>query len=374
MAMRVVVSGGGTGGHIYPALAVSEGLQRLESEMELLYIGAKTGMETTLVPEQGVPFQAVTAKKLQKVFSLSTVRVMFSLFQGYREARTYLKAFRAEVVVGTGGYVAAAAVRAGVSLRLPTVILAPDAVPGRTNLWLARYANRICVVFPETVTHFPKEKTLVTGLPLRESIVAPKEITPQIARQRFSGLTENKFTVLIIGGSQGAQAVNRCVVETLPELLEVGMQVLHQTGTKNWEDVKAQAEAKGVWGREGYCPLAFMDAEQMPLALRAADVIVCRGGISSLSEAMVNGLPTIVVPLPTAYADHQTANAKALVAQGAALLCPQSELTLERLKRDLTALRADSNQCQQMSHAARTVGQPDATHKVCQEIVRLIKR
>src|SRR5579871_1449748 len=145
--MRVAVTGGGSGGHIFPAIAVCEALQRLDPEGERLYLGGSTGMETEIVPQAGIPFQAVTARKLRKLLSPSTVGVALSLFQGYREAKRFLRAFRAEAVVGTGGYVAAAAVLAGARLGLPALILAPDLVPGRTNRLLARSARRVCVVF-----------------------------------------------------------------------------------------------------------------------------------------------------------------------------------------------------------------------------------
>jgi UDP-N-acetylglucosamine--N-acetylmuramyl-(pentapeptide) pyrophosphoryl-undecaprenol N-acetylglucosamine transferase len=369
--MRIVLSGGGTGGHIFPALALAESLRRLRPDVELLYIGAATGMEREIVPKQGVPFQMVTARKLRKLLSPATVGVGLSLLKGFREARTHLRAFRADAVVGTGGYVAAAAVLAGVSLRIPTAVLAPDLIPGRTNRLLARYAQRICVVFPETVAQFPPERTVVTGLPLRAGIVAPEKVTPRAARCRFPGLTAERFTVLIVGGSQGAQTINRVVLDAAPALLSVGAQVLHQTGPNNFEDVRTQAQGRGLWGRDGYVPLSFLDEKQMPLALRAADVIVCRGGISSLSEALANGLPLVVVPLPTAYADHQTANALALEKAGAAMLRPQPDLTAESLIADLLSLRDDPARQQRMAEASRGLGRPDAADDVAKLVLAL---
>jgi len=371
--MRVVLSGGGTGGHIFPALAVAESLRRLEPDVELLYIGATTGIETSIVPPRGIPFQAVTARKLRKVLSPATLLVALSLVKGYFEARTYLRAFKADVVVGTGGYVAMAAVWAGAHLGLPTLILAPDSIPGRTNRLLARYAKKICVVFPETVARFPKEKTVVTGLPVRAGIVAPAEVTPQAARCRFANLRSDAFTVLVLGGSQGAQAINTLIVEAVPKLLEAGVQVLHQAGSRNIEAVQKQIQEKGLQDREGYCPVAFLDEEQMPLALRAADVVVCRGGISTLSELMANALPAMVVPLPTAYADHQTANARALEKAGAALLRPENALSASNLIADLLALRDDPARRQRMAEASRAMGRPDAADAVARLVLEQIK-
>ncbi len=369
--MRVVVSGGGTGGHIYPALAIAEGLRRQQPEVELLYIGGASGMETRIVPATGVPFQAVTSRKLRKVVSFSTVGVLLSLVQGYREAKTYLRAFRTEAVVGTGGYAAAATVLAGARLGIPCLIHEGNVIPGRTNLLLARYARQICVTFTETLDKFPPGKAVLTGLPLRQSIVAPPEVTPQAARCRFPGLAPEAFTVLAVGGSQGAKALNRIVLEAVPGLLEAGAQVLHQTGPNNFEAVQAEAKERQLWGRAGYYPVAFLDAEQMPLALRAADLIVCRGGVSTLSETLANGLPALVVPLPTAYADHQTYNAKALESAGAGLLRPENSLSASNLIKDILALRADPARLGQMSEASRALGRPNAANEVAKCVLEM---
>ncbi len=370
--MRVVVSGGGSGGHIFPALAVADSLKRLRPEVELLFIGGVSGMETRIVPEHGIPFQAVTARKLRKLLSPSTLLVALAMLKGYREAKTYLRAFRAEAVVGTGGYVAAAAVLAGARMGIPTVLVAPDVLPGRTNMLLARSARRICVGFEQTIARFPDHKTVVTGMPLRAGITTPPEVTQHEARCRFEGLSSDRFTVLVVGGSQGAQALNEIALAATPSLLEAGVQLLHQTGTKNFDAVRAQAAKQGLLAREGYCPVGFLEEEQVALARRAADVIVCRGGISTLSENLVNGLPAIIVPLPTAYADHQTVNARALVAGGAALLRPQAELTAAHLVQDVLELRDDPIRRQQMAQASLALGQPNAADLVAEEVIKLI--
>ncbi|HZO91050.1 MAG TPA: undecaprenyldiphospho-muramoylpentapeptide beta-N-acetylglucosaminyltransferase [Chthonomonadaceae bacterium] len=369
--MRVVVSGGGTGGHIFPALAVAEALRRRQPDVERLYIGAASGMEAEIVPQHGLPFQGVTAKKLRKLLSPGTLGVLLSLVKGYWEARTYLRAFRTDVVIGTGGYATAATVLAGQHLGLPTAIVAPDAVPGRTNRFLARGARLICISFPEAAAFYPEGKTVVTGLPLRAGIVAPPNVTAQAARCRFPGLAPDRFTVLVVGGSQGARAINNVILEATPALLEAGAQVLHQTGARNFEAVRAQAQARHLWDRAGYCPLAFLDDTQMPLAWRAADVVVCRGGMSTLSEVLANGVPAVVVPLPTAYADHQTANARELVKAGAALLRPESGLTAGTLVQELLALRDDPARRQQMAAASRALGRPDAADDVAKRLLEL---
>lgn len=372
--MRVVVSGGGTGGHIFPALAVAESLRRLRPDCELLFIGGSSGMETQIVPERGVPFQAVTARKLRRVLSPSTLGVMFALVKGYGEAKTYLRAFKADAVVGTGGYVAAATTLAGARLGLPTFIVEGNVLAGRTNRWLARFVSKIGVAFETTQRQFPAPKTVLTGLPLRAGIVAPPEVTPQQARSRFVGLSPDRFTVVVIGGSQGAKALNLGVLEAADRLLAADIQIVHQTGPKNLEEVKATAEKSGLLARAGYLPLPFLNETQVTDALRAADMVVCRGGISTLSEVLANGLPCLVVPLPTAYADHQTVNAQALVAGGAAVLLSQNELTGEKLAKELLHLREDAARRKAMSAASCGLGRPDAADAVAREVISLIEQ
>lgn len=365
--MRVVVSGGGTGGHIFPAIAVAESVMRLEPAGEVLYIGGTTGMETQIVPKYGIQYHAVTAKKLRKVVSPSTVGVMLSLLKGYSEAKTYLRAFKAEAVVGTGGYVAAATTLAGVHLKLPTVILESNFLAGRTNKYLAKFVKTVCLTFEETAKEFPAGKTVITGLPLRTGIVAPETITKAKARKTFSGLKSNTFTVLIIGGSQGAQALNRFVLDAAQSLIESDVQILHQTGSRNIEEIQAIAQTRDL--EQGYCPVPFFDEMQMPLALRAADVIVCRCGISTLSEAMVNALPAFLVPLPTAYADHQTYNARAVEQDGGGMLRPESQWSGEAMAAEILQLKQAPQRLASLSGAMRKMSRPDAADDVAKLIL-----
>ncbi len=328
-------------------------------------------METEIVPKAGIPFQGVTARKLRKVVSFSTIGVALSLVRGFQEARQYLRAFKTEAVVGAGGYVAAAAALAGKSLGIPTVILAPDSIPGRTNRMLARFARKICVVFDETAAHFPAERTIVTGLPLRAGIVAPADVDRVMARARFSPLARDRFTVLVIGGSQGARAINNVVVTALPELLSAGVQVLHQIGPNNLSDVRDAVAALHLEQGAAYCPVGFLAEDEVPSAYRAADVIVCRGGISTLSEVTANGLPAIVIPLPTAYANHQTANAMALARVGAALCRKESGVDSKGLIAELLQFRDSPERLRTMASASRAISRPEAADTVADIILNL---
>lgn len=360
--MRVILSGGGTAGHIMPAIAVAESLKAQNPDTEILYIGAHGGMEERLVPPYGLDFQGVRARKLRKLLSLSTLPVAYNLLLGYYEAKRYVKAFKADVVLSTGGYVAAAASLAGVKSGIPLVICAPDAVPGRTNLLLARYAKKISVVFPSTSNYFQNNRCEVTGLPLRKGIVAESGISQADAVACFDGLRMDCFTVLVLGGSQGAVGLNSVVLEGLPRLNRESIQIIHQTGERNFAFCMGEVERLGIAAQ--YHPVAFIDQRMMAMAQRAADLVVCRGGINTLSELLLNHNPAIVVPLPSAYADHQTANARELVAHGAAQLLPEPGLSGEMLADAVLQLRRDPERRMNMAKGAALLAKPDAADRV----------
>jgi len=363
--MRVVVTGGGTGGHIYPAIAVCEALRRQDPTGDLLYIGGSSGMETQIVPAHGIPFHAVTARKMPAVLSIHTVRALAALLKGYSGAAARIRTYRPDTVVGTGGYVAAATVLAAVKFGTPALILENNVLPGRTNLWLSRSAKKICVSFLETMKCFPPGRCELTGMPLRNGIVAPEELTKQRARVQFDGLSADRFTVLVIGGSQGARAINTLIASAAPVLIDQGVQVLHQVGPTNMDESTRAAEAAGLLdGRSGYSMRSYIDSNEMPAALRCADIIVCRGGISTISEATANGLPSLIVPLPTAYADHQTANARATEALGAALCRAESNLTGTSLAEEIVSLQMNPHRLAAMAEASRKAGRPNAADEV----------
>jgi UDP-N-acetylglucosamine--N-acetylmuramyl-(pentapeptide) pyrophosphoryl-undecaprenol N-acetylglucosamine transferase len=357
--VKAVVTGGGTGGHIYPALAVAGAIQRQVKEAEVLYIGGRSGMESEIVPATGTRYQSVTSRKLRRILSFSTLGVLRALAQGYREACVQLQEFQPDVVIGTGGYVPAATVMAAVRLGLPTIILGPDAVPGRTNRWLARWVSRICIWFEETAAAFPTGKTVVTGVPIRSDIVCSE--TAASAR-RTLGMAEDVYTILVLGGSQGAQRLNEIVVDAAAKL-PGAVQILHQTGERNLEAVKAQAKSIGLpSGR--HLPRAYLDGREVPLAYRSADMVICRCGVSTLAEVTANGLPSLLVPLPTAYADHQTANAKAIARGGGGIHLPQVSLTPESLMENIETLRNNPTLREAISAASRAIGKPDAAERV----------
>ncbi|MHB0913022.1 MAG: undecaprenyldiphospho-muramoylpentapeptide beta-N-acetylglucosaminyltransferase [Armatimonadota bacterium] len=344
--MKIVLTGGGTGGHSYPALSVAEVLRA--RGCELLYVGSATGPEAELARAAGIPFVGLPSRKLGGG-PVGIALALAALARGFVRARAALRRFRPDLVIGTGGYAAAAVVLAQAMRGGRTLIHEQNAVPGRTNLWLARYASMICVTFPESARFFPPEKTKVTGLPIRAGLL---DLPAKSEARAALGLDEEKFTVLVLGGSQGARALN-AVVEALPAL--DGAQVLHQTGRANFVESS----------RPGYRVVPYF--EEMSEAYAAADLVVSRCGASTLAEITAVGLPSVLVPYPHAYADHQTKNAEAM--GEAAILIPESELSPELLAETIRKLSVSPEELSRMAEAARRLGRPDAAREIAEMVV-----
>lgn len=349
--MKVLLTGGGTGGHIYPALSVA----RCLAGDELLYVGTAEGPEAQIVPEHGVPFQPVPSRKLSRRGAPhQLVGALAVNAWGVLAAMGLLRRFRPDVVLGTGGYASAAMMFAAGLLRFPTVIHEANSVPGRANVLLSKLATRIALTYAATESYFPRGKTIVTGMPVREDLLTAD---PAPARSKY-GLHADQPTLLICGGSQGAESLNRAVLEALPELGQSGLQVVHQTGKDKYAKVLEQVGTPPPF----YHPFAFED--QMPSLLAASSLVLCRGGSSTLAEVMALGLPAIVVPLASAVGDHQTGNAKALVAEGAAVLVKDAELNGARLLDEVRGILNDPPGFEKMRAASRRLGRPDAARRV----------
>jgi UDP-N-acetylglucosamine--N-acetylmuramyl-(pentapeptide) pyrophosphoryl-undecaprenol N-acetylglucosamine transferase len=355
--VRVVLTGGGTGGHIYPALSVA---QCLAGE-ELLYVGSADGPEATIVPQAGLTFRSVPSRKLSRRPSPGALVALAVSTWGVLRAIGLLRSWRPDVVLGTGGYASAGIMFAASLLRIPTVIHEANAIPGRVNQILSRFCTRVAVTYEATRTHFPAGKTVFTGMPVRLDL---QEADPARARADY-GLRSEVPTVLVSGGSGGAQTLNRAVVEALPRL-EDGcpnngpLQIVHQTGKKLYDEVVQQVGQTPPF----YHPLAYID--HMPALLAASTLIVCRGGSSTLAEVTAMGLPAIVVPYPFAVADHQSHNAAALAETGAAVLINDGDFTGERLVAETCGLLREPERLNAMREASRRLGKPDAAERVAQ--------
>ncbi|HSV72157.1 MAG TPA: undecaprenyldiphospho-muramoylpentapeptide beta-N-acetylglucosaminyltransferase [Chthonomonadales bacterium] len=366
--MRLVVTGGGTGGHVYPAIAVANAWMGIGPDHDALFVGAEGGMEARAAHAAGLPFEGIAATKLPPHFGPATFRALAATLRGTLQARRALVRARPAAVVSTGGYAGAAAACAAITMRVPVVLVEPNAVAGRATRWLGRWARRVCVAFEEAAAWFPRERTIVTGAPIRAGIVS--RVDEGSARAHF-GLPGEGIVLLVVGGSQGARTLNQAVAGALSALPEA-VAVLHQTGLTDAEEARARAAAAGL-APPRYVARTYLELADMPLAYAAASLVFCRCGASSLAEATANGLPAIMTPLPTAFADHQTANARSLVRAGGGVLLAQRDLTPERLAEIAWGIAGDRERLRAMSDASRAVGRPDAADRVArvaQEVAR----
>jgi UDP-N-acetylglucosamine--N-acetylmuramyl-(pentapeptide) pyrophosphoryl-undecaprenol N-acetylglucosamine transferase len=357
--VKVVLTGGGTGGHIYPALSVA----RCLSEDEVLYVGTADGPEATIVPRAGVPFRSVPSRKLSRRPTPGAVLALGVSAWGIVRAAGLLRGWKPDVVLGTGGYASAGVMFAAALLRIPTVVHEANVIPGRVNRLLARLCTRVAITYRDSAACFPSGKTVLTGMPVRPDLL---QADPGRARTTYR-LDVNLPTLLVCGGSGGAQTLNRGVVEALPQLGSLSgegpqalrLQVVHQTGKAHYDSV---LQAAGGYLPPFYHPVAYV--EDMPSLLAAGTIIVCRGGSSTLAEVTAVGLPAIVVPYPYAVADHQTYNARSLAEAGAAVMVKDGEFTGDRLVREVRALLSDAARLEAMRAASRSQGRPDAAQRV----------
>lgn len=364
--MKIVLTGGGTGGHAYPAISLAEVLRIEYPGCELLYIGDKNGPERKLASDAGITFHGLTSRKIRKLISPGTVLTMAALCKGFVESLTALNSFRPDIVIGTGGYASAAVVMAQVLRKGKTLIHEQNVVPGRTNLRVGRYATKICVTFEDSAKYFPAEKTVTTGLPIRGDLLnLPDKKT---ARETLRLDTE-AFTVLVVGGSQGAMAINRVVADSIPLLAKQSVQVLHQVGSRNYVDAEKRCKTLGY---ENYHVRAYLEDMKAPYG--AADLIICRSGASTIAEITAIGLPAILIPYPSAYADHQRLNGEYVARNGGGILINESDITPELLAKTVIELKDSEEALKQMSNASRRLGKPDAAHDIAVIAANLIQR
>lgn len=370
--MRVLVSGGGTGGHIYPALAVAAQLQK-EYQAEILYLGSDDGLETELAPQMGFPYAIIKAGKLQRYVSWKTITGVARVPVGMAQAVRIVRKFRPHVVFTSGGYVA---VPAGLAARLngvPFLMHQEDVLPNLSNRLIAPLATRISVAFADSLKYFPRGKTLQLGNPVREAILEARASSPQQAR-RSLGLEEEVPLLLVTGGSQGARHLNQVVCHALPGLL-THYQLLQISGKKLFDETRELAERTMAnltdQEKQRYHLVPYMDAE-MPAALQAADLVLCRSGAATLSELAVLSKPSILVPLPPALGGSpQEVNAEMFGRQQAAQVIRDDDLTPEVLLDRVITVLSSRSSLEAMAQAAGQLAKPEATREIALHIMTL---
>jgi UDP-N-acetylglucosamine--N-acetylmuramyl-(pentapeptide) pyrophosphoryl-undecaprenol N-acetylglucosamine transferase len=350
--MRVIIAGGGTGGHVIPALAIAQQLKK-QFEAEVLFIGTARGIETRLVPQAGFPLQLIQVGALKNVSLMTRAKTMFDLPRALWTSGRIVSDFRPDVVIGVGGSASGPGMIAAIRRRIPTLAFEPNVVPGFANRVVARFVSAAAVHFEETCEYFRNCK--VTGVPVREAffrIVPSASETP---------------TLLVFGGSQGAHAINQAMIESLPGLRAKmpGLHIIHQTGQRDYEAVQAAYQQGGISGEVH----KFID--DMPATFARADLLVCRSGASTVGEITAAGKPAIFVPFPRAADDHQNKNARALESAGAAVVVEESNLEAAYLVETIATLLNDTARLRAMSVAARSLAHPKAVEEIAEMVKRL---
>ncbi|RYL95483.1 undecaprenyldiphospho-muramoylpentapeptide beta-N-acetylglucosaminyltransferase [Sporolactobacillus sp. THM7-4] len=364
--MRVLFSGGGTGGHIYPAMAVINHLKKTNPDTEFLYVGAKNGLEKNIVSREGIPFESLNITGFKRKLSFENVKTVVRFLRGVSRSKKLIKDFRPDVIVGTGGYVCGPVVYAGARLGIPTIINEQNSVPGLTNKFLSRYVNKIAICLEAARSCFPKEKVVLTGNPRASEV-----ITGNASRGRASlGLSERRKTVLIVGGSRGARPINEAVLEILGELKTRNYQVVYVTGEVHYDKVIRQAKSAG--NPENVKIVPFI--HQMPDVLAATDLTICRAGATSIAELTALGVPSVLIPSPYVTNNHQEKNARAIAANGAAKVLPENEMDGQKLLAIIDELINNPAALRNMHEAALKHGKPNAADEFGQLIVKLADR
>jgi len=356
--MRVVIAGGGTGGHLFPGIALAEEVMtRAPNRHDVLFIGTARGLEAKVIPQHGYKLELIQVSGLKRVGLVKFLQSVFLLPAALLRSIQILHSYRPDVVVGVGGYASGPVVLAAWLMRVPTAIQEQNAFPGLTNRLLGRFADHVFTAFPEALRHFPKQKVQLLGNPIRRQL---------LDNYLVSSVPHEKFRLLVFGGSQGAHVLNQAMIEAIPYLESVKekLHIIHQTGELELELV-----------REGYAK-AGASAEvvdfirDMSSAYARADAIVCRAGATTLSELAVAKKAAVLVPFAAAADNHQELNARSLVDAGAAVMLLERELSGERLAKEIFALMNPERR-RQMAKAAGGLGRPEAAKEIADVLVEV---
>lgn len=363
--MRILVTGGGTGGHIYPGLAFIKYMKQVDKTNEFLYIGAKRGLENKIIPNEKIPFLTLEIQGFKRKLSLENLKTVRLFLKSIGQAKKILKEFRPDVVIGTGGYVSGAVVYAAAKLKIPAIVHEQNSVPGITNKFLSKYVSKVAICFEDAASFFPEEKVSMTGNPRGQEVASTEksEILTDF------GLEAAVPTVLIFGGSQGARKINEAFEEALPDLADKPYQILYASGSQYYDKLMTVVKASGLQLKNvSIQPYIHQMAEVMA----NADLLVGRAGATSIAEFTALGLPAILVPSPYVTNDHQTKNARSLEKAGAAVMIADADFTGPALVQALDSIMCDPAKKQAMAEASKAKGIRDASvrlEKLVKEII-----
>ena len=357
---RFIISGGGTGGHIYPAVAIANELKSRFPEAEFLFVGAKDKMEMQKVPQEGYAIKGLWIAGIQRKITLDNAMFPLKLTSSLLNSFKIIKNFKPDVVIGTGGFASGAVLKVASMLGIPTVIQEQNSYPGITNKLLAKKANKICVAYENLERFFPKDKMILTGNPVRQDLINETSKSEAVA---YFKLDANKKTLLVLGGGLGARRINQLIEKELDFLLSQNIQIIWQCGKLYLNDYSKYNEKDNVQ------VVAFID--RMDLVYAAADVVISRSGASSVSELCIVGKPTIFIPSPNVAEDHQTKNAKAISDKNGAILIKESELETQ-FETIFSDLISNESKQLELSQNIKKLAKPNATKDIVEEIMKLV--
>ena len=359
--IRVVIAGGGTGGHIFPAIAIANALKKINPSVEILFIGANGKMEMEKVPQAGYEIKGLTIAGFNRSSLIKNIGLPFKLIKSFWEVRNIFKVYQPTIVIGVGGYSTFPVLKYAQSKGIPTFIHESNSFAGKSNVLLGKNATKIFVATDGMDQFFPKSKLLITGNPVR-SVIADSSIKKEEAIA-FFGLKQDKPTVLIVGGSLGAKSINEALVGSLEKIEKAGLQLIWQTGKTNADKYKQAANGNdSIWINE------FIT--RMEMAYAAADIVISRSGAMAVTELCVVGKPSIFIPYPFAAEDHQTANAMALVEKKAALLVKDSEVN-DKLVATLITLSTDEALKSELKTNISALAITNADEVIAREVLTL---
>ena len=357
---KFILSGGGTGGHIYPAVAIANELKSRFPDAEFLFVGAEDKMEMQKVPQAGYAIKGLWIAGLQRKLTLQNMLFPVKLINSLWKSRKIIKEFKPDVVIGTGGFASGPLLQMANMLGIPTLIQEQNSFPGITNKLLSKKANAICVAYENLDQFFPKGKMILTGNPVRQDLIAIDEKREEAIA--YFKLDAKKKTLLVLGGSLGARRINQLIEKELNTILAQNVQIIWQCGKLYFEEYKK-------YNSENVQVVAFI--ERMDFVYAAADIIISRAGASSVSELCIVGKPVIFIPSPNVAEDHQTKNAKAIVDKKGAILLKESQLDSE-FSLVFEALLKDAEKQKQLSENIKELALPKATQQIADEVEKLI--
>lgn len=354
--MRILVTGGGTGGHIYPALAFIRYVQKIQPDSEFLYVGTHRGLENKIVPETGISFKTIKIQGFKRKLSFENIKTVQLFIESIKRSKEILREFKPDVVIGTGGYVSGSVVYAAARMKIPTIVHEQNSVPGITNKFLSRFADKVGICFPDAAQYFPESKTVLVGNPRAQEVVTSgkSEVLEQY------DLLPDIPTVLIFGGSQGALKINQAVIQALPQFSQKEYQVLYASGDRYYNEISEKFDIEKISRNLSLQPYI----KNMTDVMANVDLLIARAGATSIAEFTALGLPGILIPSPYVTNDHQTKNAQSLVNAGAVKMIADADLTGDKLVEAVDEIMNDPEKRERMAKASRQEGIPDAAERL----------